>query len=367
MKFVFSNGSFIKICGCNNNQFNNLRGNKSDTFIIDEARDVDDLNTVIKDIALPQLLSSSYTNKRILIASTPPTSPDHPFKKHAEKAKARGAYSYYTIHDGWYTPEELIPFIEESGGIESTTWKREYLAEFVTDETLQIIPEWDSKQFIQDVPKDDYFQFWRICEGLDMGYRDFTAWIMGYYNFNEAKLIIEYEIALRENDFTTEALAKDIHKTEEEYKQNSNRHRRIADCNNLNMLADLTRLYKLPFQPVNKKHGKTWMVNQLRQLVKSGRLIIHPRCKMLIASLEFGIWKKGLEEFDRSEELGHYDFIDALVYLVAVLLPTVEHLNPVPPLYKVNVSTTMFPNGIPENVVENQNEAIKKMFPPLKF
>src|SRR5260370_5682486 len=42
-KWAFPNGSYIKLCGANNGQFDNLRGNKSDLFILDEAAQVDDI------------------------------------------------------------------------------------------------------------------------------------------------------------------------------------------------------------------------------------------------------------------------------------------------------------------------------------
>jgi hypothetical protein len=364
-KFIFKSGSYVRLCGTNNGQFENLRGNKSDLFIIDEAAQVDELDTVVKDVALPQLLSSSNPNKRIILPSTPPNTPDHSYKLYAESAKGRGAYSHFTIYDGWYTPVEIERFAHEVGGKESTTFRREFLGEFCTDSTLQIIPEWDSKKYIQTVIKDDFFQFYYMLEGMDVGYRDFTAWILGYYDFKNARLVIEQEVALRENEFTTERLAKLIKLAEKDYTDvNSTRVKRISDNNNLNILADLSRLYQLSFAPVNKKHGKTWMVNQLRQFINAGKLYVHPRCNMLISSLEFGIWKKNLEEFDRSPALGHYDFLDSLVYLVAVLIPTVQNINPIPPLYKLSISDRMFPNGIPENrPTEIQDDVVKKIFP----
>lgn len=365
-KWVFKNGSFIKLCGANNGQFENLRGNKSDLFILDEAAQIDRLPTVIKDVALPQLLSSKNPSKKVILASTPAETPDHPFRKYAEDAKAIGAYDCHTIHEGWYTEKDLAPFIKESGGIESTTWKREYLAEFVTDEKLQVFPEWNPA-FVQDVKKDDYFQFYIMVEGLDIGYRDYTAWLLGYYDFKRAQLIIEYEYAVKENDFTTAALAKSIEAIEnsEYIKLNTTRIRRIADNNNLNLLADLSRLHKLAFAPVVKnkdRHGKEWMVNQTREAIKNGKLLVHPRCKKLIASLEFGIWKEGHSEFARSEELGHYDFLDALIYLVAGLLPVIKNTNPIPPLYSLNVSNMMFPDGMPRGNPNQQDEVIKKLF-----
>jgi len=363
-KFVFKSGSFIKLCCCNNLQYNNLRGNKSDLFILDECRDIDDLNTVIKDIALPQLLSSKNPRKKIILPSTPPTTPDHPYKKYAEKAKARGAYSEFTIDESWYSPAEIERFLEESGGRESTTSQREYFCKFVTESSLQIIPEWKTELFVREFPKDDYFKFYTVVEAMDVGYRDFTAWLIGYYDFNAAKLVIEHEIALRENEFTTDKLAAEIVKIEEIYKtSNQSRFRRIADNNNLNILADLARMYKLPFIPVTKTSGKEWMVNQTRQFIRAGKLLIHPRCKMLITSLEFGIWKRNRDDFERSDELGHYDFVDALVYLISGLIPTVQNINPIPALYELDLHKTMFPNNqVPRQSLSQTDEAIKNLF-----
>lgn len=363
-KFVFTSGSFIKLCGCNNQQFNNLRGNKSDWFIIDECRDVDDLDTVVKDIALPQLLSSKNLGKKIVLPSTPPTTPDHPYKVYAEKAKARGAYSEYTIEESWYSKGEIERFLEEAGGSTSTTAQREYFCKFVTESSLQIIPEWKTKDFTTSIEKNDYFKFYIPVEAMDVGYRDFTAWIMGYYDFNNAKLIIEHEYCLRENEFTTERLAEEVKKIEEIYRIiNTSRFRRIADNNNLNILADLSKIYKLPFIPVNKKSGKEWMVNQTRQFIKSGKLIVHPRCKMLITSLEFGIWKKNRDDFERSADLGHYDFVDALVYLISGLIPAIQNINPIPPLYQLDIHKTMFPNNrVPRQDLSQTDETIKKLF-----
>ncbi len=374
-KWVFPNGSYIKLCGANNGQFDNLRGNKSDLFILDEAAQIDKVDDVIHGVAMPQLLSSKNPNKKIILPSTPPTTPDHPFKRYAADAKAVGAYSHFTIYDAGYSEEEINKIAAKiSGGKESTYFRREYMAEFVVEEELQIIPEWkQTTENVKEVAKDDYFQFYHLVEGLDIGYRDFTAFILGYHDFQKAQLVIEYEYALKENDFTTEVLAKKIKELESEYTTvNKTRIRRISDNNNLNLVADLARLHKLPFAPITKnagsgenRKGKEWMVSQARKWVNDGKLIIHPRCKMLIASLEFGIWKDGHSEFARSEELGHYDFIDALVYLIAGLMPSLQNSNPIPPLYKLNVATTMFPNNaVPTYFPQPQDEIVKKMFQP---
>lgn len=370
-KWVFNNGSFVKLCGANNGQFENLRGNKSDLFILDEAAQVDQLESVIKDVALPQLLSSKNPNKKIILPSTPPKTPDHPFNSYVETAIAKGNYVKYTIDDSWYTKDEIERFLEEVGGRDSTTARREFFCEHIVDSFLHIIPEWKSNLYIKEVKKDDYFQFYNIVEGLDIGYRDFTAHILGYWDFNNSKLVLEYEFALKENDFTTQILADGIKANEAEYiKVNGTRIRRISDNNNLNLIADLGRIHKLSFAPITKntgtgkdKHTKEWMVSQTRKFINDGNLIVHPRCKMLIASLEFGIWKEQNSEFARSKELGHYDFLDALIYLVSSLIPSVRNVNPIPPLYKMNLSTTMFPNNqIPLQYPNSQDEIIRQLF-----
>jgi len=370
-KWVFKNGSYIKLCGANNGQFDNLRGNKSDLFVLDEAAQIDKVDDVIHGVAMPQLLSSKNPHKKIILPSTPPTTPDHPFKRYAENAKAVNAYSHFTIYDAGYSVEEIDRIASEiDGGKNSTYFKREYLAQFVVEEELQILPEWKS-EYVQEIKKNDFFQFYTVVEGLDIGYRDFTAWIMGYYDFTNSRLVIEHEYSLRENEYTTKTLAKGIKVGEDEYRKgNTTRIRRISDNNNLNLIADLSRLHKLPFGPIRKnikdgkiRHDKEWMVSQTRKWINDGKLIVHPRCKMLIASLDFGIWKAGHSDFAKSEKLGHYDFLDALIYLVAGLIPSVQNINPIPPLYKINVTKTMFPNNkLPTQHENPQDAEILKIF-----
>jgi hypothetical protein len=69
------------------------------------------------------------------------------------------------------------------------------------------------------------------------------------------------------------------------------------------------------------------MVNEVRIMVGSGQIIIHPRCKMLIGCLKYGLWDKNRKEFARNKVYGHFDHLAALIYLVRNLA---KHSNPVP-------------------------------------
>jgi hypothetical protein len=61
--------------------------------------------------------------------------------------------------------------------------------------------------------------------------------------------------------------------------------------------------------------------------IKTGRIEIHPRCKALIAALEFGQYDKNKKDFARTKEHGHNDMIAAAIY---ALRHTNEWDNPFP-------------------------------------
>ncbi len=65
-------------------------------------------------------------------------------------------------------------------------------------------------------------------------------------------------------------------------------------------------------------------------LVDAGRLIVHPRCKLLIQTLKNGVWDKNREEFAHSEiGLGHMDALASLVYMNMGFQPWYNQ-NPIP-------------------------------------
>jgi hypothetical protein len=91
---VFHNGSEIHIAGCDNGNAENLRGHESDLNLIDEAGFIDDLEYVLKDILMPQTLT---TGGRTIISSTPPRTPAHYFQRLCMEAVQSDYYSKFTI------------------------------------------------------------------------------------------------------------------------------------------------------------------------------------------------------------------------------------------------------------------------------
>lgn len=160
----FKNGSRILFVGSNKETFNTLRGLKLQIAFVDEARDIDDLEDLIQSVLMPALFDS---NGYLFIASTPATSHDHYLKEIADDAEVKGYLFTSDIYACGYPPERIAEFMKEAGGAESATWKREYLGLWVIDTETSLFPEWN-ETYVQEIPKDELFQFFHIYEALDI-------------------------------------------------------------------------------------------------------------------------------------------------------------------------------------------------------
>ncbi len=114
----------------------------------------------------------------------------------------------------------------------------------------------------------------------------------------------------------------------------------MADNNNPHLITDLASIYNLHFMETNKESLDA-MVTEVRTMVKDGRVIVDPKCKMLIGCLKYGIWDKHRREFARDKVYGHFDHFAALVYLIRNLA---KHSNPIPASHGfVNHKSWMLP------------------------
>lgn len=350
--YSFPNGSEIHASGCDNQNYENLRGQAAHLAIVDEAGFVDELDYVVNDVLVPQTLT---TKGVVIMSSTPPKTPAHDFYSIAMESEARGAYAKRTVYDNTNIDKPTLDlYAKEAGGYESSTFKREYLCEFVVDSESQIIPEW-TDVFIGDPNRDEFYGYWHKYDSMDIGVRDGTAVILGHYNFKEARLYIEDEFVLRGQEVRTDNIAAGVSTKEASLWQGQKPYRRVADNNNLILLADLGLQHQLHFAPTSKDELHA-MVNELRLWVKSGRVKVSPRCEHLIGCLKYGVWDDNRKQFARSSVYGHFDGLAALIYLVRNID---QHTNPVPINHNVNYYT----HHIPEHESTTKaKEAFKKVF-----
>lgn len=323
MEYRFKNGSTISIAGCENQNYENLRGTEADEIYMDEVGFIDDLIYIINDVLMPQVQD---TNGRIILCSTPPRSPAHESVKIAMDHRSAGRFWGCTVWDNpRHTKEQHTKYfkqIAQSRGMdleqyfESVTFKREYLGEFIADEEHSVIPEWNkalesylvNESIFRKEVKPKYYDCY---VGLDVGWKDGMAAVFGYWNYSRQALFIEDEYLVFKK--TTDFVANGIKAKEIELWSDKEPYLRISD-NNLQFIADLNSKGKMSFIPTAKDH-KELQINRLREWIRGRKIFIHPRCKRLVTQLASTTWNKNRTSYERTPE-GHGDLLDALVYLV---------------------------------------------------
>lgn len=327
--YNFPNGSEIHIAGTDAGRSENLRGQVFHLVLCDEAGFVDDLSYLVSSILVPMI---STTRGRIILSSTPPISPDHAFVKYVKNAEMNGNYIKKTVYDNpLIDPKTMKDLIDASGGEQSDAWRREYLAEFITSAKDAIIPEASEQVMAELVKEWPRPPFYDSYTSADLGYVDNTGMVFGYWDFMNAKLIIEDEAMF--NKPTSSKIAE-IVKEKEKANWESNGtvkepYKRIVDGNDIT-IADLNA------PPNSLRFVKTRnddllaAVNELRVMIYNKQIIINPKCKNLISELKYAVWDGTGRKFARSDEdnRGHFDVLMALVYLVRNLN---KHKNPYPP------------------------------------
>lgn len=355
----FANGSEIHTAGCNNGHYVNLRGHTSHLSLIDEGGFIDELESAVDGVLLPQTMSTHGTT---VIASTPPEAVDHAFTEMFHSLKEEGNTCTYTIDDDTWTPDEVKQkWIDAIGGIVSTKVQREFFCKFITEQSKLIIPEW-SEKYVQSYPKDDLYQFYKHYVALDFGVRDFTCALFATYDFRDSKLYVEDELWWKDNELTTDIMQEAIKKKEEElWKKPADT--RIGDSKDKLELNNLSITYNLMVNPVKKGSTTELMIGDSKVWVRQGRVLVDPKCTYLINCLKFGIWDKsegGTLQFKRSKKYGHYDALASFCYLTRSID---VYNNPVPFQYGrvIDFHKMRHPKGFPQQMSHNETVLTKAL------
>ena len=310
-------GSQLVVAGVDLN-VNRLRGNASDIVALDESAFYKDLEGTIKDIVMPQFLTRE--KGKLILSSTSPKTPAHPFVKRLEKAQDENAYVKQTIYED-SRPEVIarIPeFMKESGGEGSTTWRREYLCEIIVDEESAIVPEFSRPEVRERVVKETEIPPHFVAfTAIDLGYIDNAAAVFGFVDFKSAKRVVIDELLL--NRKNSRQIAEGILAKEEQIwgPRDKRKHqlRRYADGQPLT-IADFNDLHRVTVTKVAEDTVEA-KANSVRVDVQNGTLVVWPRCKQLIREMQHGVWNDAHTGFARIEgTFGHFDLLSALTYFV---------------------------------------------------
>jgi len=354
---TWKNGSVLTWAGTDAQSFDRLRGPRAHLIILDESGFYQDLERV-EAALLPQLTT---TQGRVLYLSTPPESLAHPFAQRYYAALASGSAERETLHDNpRLTAEQKYAILRQyadARGMDidsaerSTFWRREYLAEFVTEESKAAVPGYTvehSEKILKEWTRPQYRDHYT---SLDIGYRDGHGVLFAYWDFKTAKLIIEDELVLRGK--TTDELCTQIKLKEtalygvekfdgtligakdwegvpdyiEAYLKSISQQQpylRVADDNAL-ILADIIQRHGIAFLPT-RKDDKAAAVDDLDIAIRREQVVIHPRCKNLHRQLLATTWDNNRREWERTSD-GHGELVDCAVYLWRNIR---RHKNPEP-------------------------------------
>lgn len=348
----FHNDSEVVFNGCNMRQYRHMRGRKLKLATVDEMAEVDDLTGAVDDVLFPATWDS---HGEMVLSGTPPVvpSPDNPVMRYVSTAKVNDCYWHGSVFDGGYTTQEIAKAVKETSdgelddeiafylvslfepgrsltpheitqlakekGIREewlVRFRREFMAEFVRDESAVIVPEFQEKAHVKAIEKPVYYDMLYKGSGCDLGVADKTTEIFGYYDFPKATIVVEREFSIEGVEVRTDIFAAKHLSMVNELGWAGARATYWSDNSNLMLLQDLSALHKIYISATDKEDKAQWL-NLLRILFKQGKISIDPSCKLLIATLNGAFWKDAQKrDYGRSKALGHMDALDAMIYFI---------------------------------------------------
>jgi hypothetical protein len=303
-RWEFSNGSSFRLGSLEEPQ--SMRGGGNATIILIEEAAVacasDVFKEAYKSVIMPQVMRSYG---KIIHVTTASADPDHYFHTTIQpKAELNNCFVLRTIRDNTsLTPERIEDMIANQGGEEDETCQREYFCKIVRSAVRAIVPE---EPIVADFGLPQAYNA-HTC--IDMGgVRDHTHGLLYYYDFMSQVIHIYDEFHHRPNTPTSE-IRKSAAAMESRV---FDIHSRYVDAGQAQQIIDMNANGFACTKVDNK--DPVAAIQNVRRLIATRQLVIHERCKHLLACLRSGQWNEKRTEFMRTEAFGHADAIAALMY-----------------------------------------------------
>lgn len=343
----FANGSELAVFGTDNQQYRRSRGRKAHLVLLSEAAFYPDLADV-EQVYQPQLQTTGGVG---VYESSPALNPGHDFSRRCDAAAAVGRYVRDTF---WSNPridhEAVIRGEMERLGLtreqllQSTAFRREYLAERVTEETRAALPAWTDEAaavLVADWVRPAHFDAYTSADPGKTG--DPHATLFGFHDFATNTVTIEDELELRSATTHVGAWATELQSKEstlwgvnrwegtlsgvglEQLKDLDEKFHRVYSANaprqpflrvsdnDSKCTVDMALQHGVAFLP-SDRHDKWQWVDTVNQLIRERRLRIHPRCVRLLEQMRSTLWNRTRSEWERTDR-DHGDLVDCLVYL----------------------------------------------------
>lgn len=221
------------------------------------------------------------------------------------KCKLSGAFYQFNIEQNpLLSKEDIEKEVELLGGRESATVRRELYCEIIRDESVTVVTTYDQARHVFDGEPSHSLK-WVV--GGDLGYtNDLSCFLLAGYDHTLGKVLVYDEKSF--GPTTPSTVIVESLQSWEEYGATY-----IVDIQG-NTRTDMSGLGLQTVTPLKDKFDST--VTFLRNEFYRDRLVIHPRCKLLIETCESAMFNRQKTDFLRTSTLGHADALMALVYLL---------------------------------------------------
>lgn len=270
--------------------------------------DSEDFRYAINDVIGPQLLRASGREIHI---STPSLDEFHILHTDiATKCQLDGTFFKHTVYDSpSIGPEQIQKAIDRCGGENTEAFRREYLAEIIRSSTLMVVPEFNEAEHVREF---DLPEHYNPLLSMDMGgTRDKTGVVTAVYDFRNGKTLVFNEHMWPANT-TTDIIVEQCKALEAELFWYNKTPERWADIPG-QLQVDMINSHGY-FVRVPHKSDPETAINNLRLEFIQGKVLVHPRCRNLIACLKTARYDDKRKDIVRTETFGHADILMALVY-----------------------------------------------------
>ncbi len=357
--------STIALRGVDYQRGDGIRGGNYDMWVLDEVRNIHCLAYVVRHVITPAWRGAK--DPLFLMLTTPPDTDDHDFLTYYRRAEKSG--SLITIpaskNPDWSEDDDRM-MLAEYGSKEDPGWQRELECRMIPNTDRLVIPEWgatNGRYFVSALPRPDYYRGYVF---IDLGWRDHTAALFLYYDFENRRLGIIDEILVNYTPMDKIAVAV-VEKLEGSFPEHvqgdvmimADRGGTTAKDRDLEALnAALSELGAHDYWalPIEEKWDRDGAINALRSGISKGRVLVQQNCVMLDHTLKNAVWNTRRTDFERSKTIGHADLLAALNYAFRNIF---WEDNPIP-VETPRLSSTKA--WIPEKTRTEEHEALLRAF-----
>lgn len=339
----FPNGSVIYLVGIDSkeDEKNKLLGQKNKLIIIDEAQDITvDLKDLIERVCKPTLID---TNGQIIMMGTPSDNMNTYFYEVTKTYKSVEGWKYFSWNaaENPYVKENFLADIEKekivNPSIEETpSFRQMYMGQWVASHGARVY-RWSERNFrdtsmaeiikakekninfeltdlpvIDELPEKDIngnFISYTTIMGIDVGYNDADAFVIGKYSQHDKNLyIIEAHTQAKNDDVATGMMIQRL-------RQRFDFNRIVIDGSSLKSVETMRQRMGIPLVAADKGK-KADYIGMFNMDMDAGLIKIFPQPKKLILN-EWNklIWDQDPRKTRRELPGLHNHVSDALLYL----------------------------------------------------